>query len=201
VVQVIDLRADAGWVGLVERLRDALASELGDLVIRMIALPSPGERIYDSNLLIVVRDDSGETVERIMDAILRVEGSAGVEGIISPLIVTESERRIIEGFINYEREEELREEDWISLLRDLCSELGFKPVRMIALPSPSERIYDSNLLIVVRDDSGETVERIMDAILRVEGSAGVEGIISPLIVTESERRIIEGFRGLEVVCE
>ncbi|RDD53294.1 MAG: hypothetical protein BA066_05155 [Candidatus Korarchaeota archaeon NZ13-K] len=98
MVQVIDLRADAGWVGLVERLRDALASELGDLVIRMIALPSPSERIYDSNLLIVVRDDSGETVERIMDAILRVEGSAGVEGIISPLIVTESERRIIEGF-------------------------------------------------------------------------------------------------------
>jgi len=95
----------------------------------------------------------------------------------------------------------ISEGSWLSLLKSLCSMLGSEMVKIIALPSPDDRIYDSNLLIVVRDDSNNTVDHIIDSICKAERSVGLEGLISPLIVTEDEKRIIEGFRGLEVVCE
>jgi len=105
VAYVIDLRADKTWIRTIEELKKLLLQSLGDKLLKIIALPSPKDRVYDSNLLIVVKDDRSNVVDSIIDSICKAEESMGLDGLISPLIVTENERRIIEGFLNYERDQ------------------------------------------------------------------------------------------------
>ncbi len=99
---VIDLRADRRWIELVERFKETLLSRLGDLLVKIVALASPDDQLYDSNVLVIVERDDDAVVWSIMESIAEVERSAGMEGTISPLIVTPNERRIIEGFEGYE---------------------------------------------------------------------------------------------------
>lgn len=99
---VVDLRADRRWIELVERIKEALLSRLGDALVRIVALASPDDELYGSNVLIVVERDDDAVVRSVMESVVDAERSTGVEGVISPLIVTPNERRIIEGFGGYE---------------------------------------------------------------------------------------------------
>ncbi len=198
---VIDLRADRRWIELVERIKEALLSRLGDVLVRIVALASPDDELYGSNVLIVVERDDDAVVRSVMESVAEVERSAGVEGVMSPLIVTPNERRIIEGFEAYETPQ-MDEDAWPSLVKELCINLRKRVPgsKVVALKSPRDRVYDSNILIICKQDDDRTVEEILRSVVDAERSTGVEGVISPLIVTPNERRIIEGFGGYEVVC-
>ncbi len=198
---VIDLRADRSWIEVIEKLKEDLLSKLDDLLVKIVALASPDDELYGSNVLVVVEKDDEDTARSVMKSVADVERSFGVEGIISPLIVTPNERRIIEGFEGYEAYQ-IDEDMWASLVNELCLKLKKRVPnsKIIALRFSRAKIYDSNLLIICKRDDDETVEEILRSVADVERSFGVEGIISPLIVTPNERRIIEGFEGYEVVC-
>ncbi|MDK2372937.1 MAG: hypothetical protein QI197_06120 [Candidatus Korarchaeota archaeon] len=86
---MIDLTTDKSW-------REMLSIFLLELeripgVLKLIALPSPDDRIYESNVLVVVREYSYELVLRIMEAAVRAERRAGVHGILSPTVATPDE--------------------------------------------------------------------------------------------------------------
>ncbi len=199
---IVDLKADRNWIELIERLKATLLKRLGDSLLKIVALYSPNDRVYDSNVLVVVRKDGQEAVEAVIEAAIEAERSMGLEGIISPLVVSPEERRIIEGFEGFEAEREISREEWVSLVRDLCLRLVNKVqfLKIVALYSPNDRVYDSNVLVVVRKDGQEAVEAVIEAAIEAERSMGLEGIISPLVVSPEERRIIEGFEGFEIVC-
>ncbi len=52
-------------------------------------------------------------------------------------------------------------------------------MRLIAFPSPEDRIYESNVLVVVDENSYELVLRIMEAAARAERRPGVLGVLGP----------------------
>ena len=95
---VIDMRADRRWLEIIGGLKERLVSKLGDLFLKIIALSSLQAELYGSNVLVVVARDDEHVVESVMRSVVEVEGSSGMEGVISPLVVTPDERRIIEAF-------------------------------------------------------------------------------------------------------
>ncbi len=199
---IVDLKADRRWIELIERFKADLLERFGDSLLKIVALYSPNDRIYESNVLVVVKKGDQETVERVIEAAIEAERSMGLEGVISPLVVDPEERRIIEGFEGFEVEQEISREEWVSLVRDLCIRLrGSTLLKIVALYSPNDRVYESNVLVVVKKGDQETVERVIEAAIEAERSMGLEGVISPLVVGPEERRIIEGFEGFEVVCQ
>ena len=99
---VVDLKADMRWIKLVEKLKTKLLKRFNGEVLKIVALYSPEDRLYDSNVLVVVREDSAEVVEGVIKAALEAEEEMGLEGVISPLVVGPEERRIIEGFEGFE---------------------------------------------------------------------------------------------------
>ena len=99
---ILDLKADRDWIGLVERFKEILLEKLDSSLLKLVALYSPRDRVYDSNLLVVVEDDNPDVVKAVIDAVVEAEREMGVEGLISPLVVSPSERRIIEGFEGFE---------------------------------------------------------------------------------------------------
>ncbi len=99
---IVDLKADRRWIELIERFKADLLERFGDSLLKIVALYSPNDRVYESNVLVVVKKGDQETVERVIEAAIEAERSMGLEGVISPLVVGPEERRIIEGFEGFE---------------------------------------------------------------------------------------------------
>ncbi len=99
---VVDLKADMKWIGLVERFKEELLRRFNGGILKIVALYSPKDRLYDSNVLVVVKEDDAGVVEGVIEAALEAEREMGLEGVISPLVVGPEERRIIEGFEGFE---------------------------------------------------------------------------------------------------
>ncbi|MCD6244433.1 MAG: hypothetical protein J7J65_04265 [Candidatus Korarchaeota archaeon] len=80
--------------------------------------------------------------------------------------------------------EDLRtRKEWRALVRAFIEELSSLPVRqVIALPSPDDKVYDSNVLVVLEEDTPEDTMEVVKAAVRAERRMGVEGILSPLAV-------------------
>ncbi len=95
---VLDLKADKDWIKLVEAFKTALLNRLGESLLKIVALHSPEDRVYDSNVLVIVDRDEPDVIEAVLAAAMEAEKAEGVEGIISPLVTTPNERRVIEGF-------------------------------------------------------------------------------------------------------
>ena len=199
---VLDLKADKDWIKLVEAFKTALLNRLGESLLKIVALHSPEDRVYDSNVLVIVDRDEPDVIEAVLAAAMEAEKAEGVEGIISPLVTTPNERRVIEGFERSQAEEKISEVEWRSLVEVFCKKLveKLRPIKIVALHSPEDRVYDSNVLVIVDRDEPDVIEAVLAAAMEAEKAEGVEGIISPLVTTPNERRVIEGFRGREVVC-
>ena len=99
---LLDLKADKDWIRLVERFKARLIDRLGETLLKIIASYSPEDRIYESNVLVIVERDEPEVVQAVIDAAIEAERYEGVEGVLSPLVATPNERRLIEGFRGYE---------------------------------------------------------------------------------------------------
>ena len=189
-----NLRAAKPWRELIR----ALIQELGELIpgrVRLVvALPSPEDRLYDSNVLVVLDEHDPEATMLVMRAAVRAEDRLGVGGVLSPLIVGPEDRDAVERFLSYRREDA----PWGELLATFLQELGeLIPGRVrlvVALPSPEDRLYDSNVLVVLDEHDPEATMLVMRAAVRAEDRLGVGGVLSPLIVGPEDRDAVERFR-------
>ncbi|MEM1729286.1 MAG: hypothetical protein QXS15_06000, partial [Candidatus Jordarchaeales archaeon] len=145
-----DLRADERWVRLVE----VFAGELRRLVpgvVKVAALSGPEERVYDSNVLVVVESEVKFVERLVVDAAMEAEKQTGLHGMLSPIICTPKDP-LLEHFMSMIEEREVRDADWVRLVEVFAGELRrLVPgvVKVAALSGPEERVYDSNVLVVV----------------------------------------------------
>ena len=134
-----------------------------------------------SNVRIVVRTKEDEVIEKIFDAIEKVEQELDVPGTIIPDIVTPDEARMQEIDVEVPVDKTLP-----ALKKTLGSILGDN---LLAVES-FDGWDGSNVRIVVRTKEDEVIEKIFDAIEKVEQELGVPGTIIPDIVTPNELRIL-----------
>ncbi len=90
--------------------------------------------------------------------------------------------------------------EWRQLLSNFLRELESIPgvIRLIALPSPEDRLYESNVLVVVDEYSYELVLRIMEAAARAERRSGIRGVLSPTVATQDEP-VVREFEGEGII--
>ncbi len=93
-----DLRTERSWRLLVRAFIEELSNSLPGKVRQVIALPSPDDKIYDSNVLVVLEEDTPEGSLEVMRAASRAEESMKVGGIISPLVIGPEDEEAIERF-------------------------------------------------------------------------------------------------------
>ncbi len=91
----LDLKTDPDWFKLIGEYASKLKRMSG--VLKVIALRNPEERIYESNVLVVVSKLNMPLRRKIVEAASKAEEELGVEGL-SPLICSEKEKTIIESF-------------------------------------------------------------------------------------------------------
>ncbi|RLG46892.1 MAG: hypothetical protein DRO06_03680 [Thermoproteota archaeon] len=93
-----NLKAESRWRALVREFVRELEESLPGKVRLVAALPSPEDRIYESNVLVVLEEDTPETTMEVVRAAARAEDALGAHGEISPLVVGPDDRDAIEAF-------------------------------------------------------------------------------------------------------
>ncbi|MDK2464357.1 MAG: hypothetical protein QI223_06280 [Candidatus Korarchaeota archaeon] len=86
---VVDLRSPREWRRKIQLFTSSLESVLGGRLIMVVALPSPADTLYDSNVLVVLDELRPGDLEAV--ASLTPEG-------VSPLVVPEDDRQAVEAF-------------------------------------------------------------------------------------------------------
>ncbi len=171
----VNLRSPREWRRKVQEFTSRLEAALGDRLVMVVALPSPSDSLYDSNVLVVL--------DRIGPGDLEAVASISPEGV-SPLVVPEGDRQAVEAFTSYEPPSDEWGDKLTSFLSDLAEKFGDRLVMVVALPSPSDSLYDSNVLVVL--------DRIGPGDLEAVASISPEGV-SPLVVPEGDRQAVEAF--------
>jgi len=95
---VVNLQAERLWQQAVSLLAERLKASLGSRLRAVIALPSSGERVLDSNVLVVIESKQSRDLDLVLEAVLEVEEELSLEGEISPMLASPSERDLIEAF-------------------------------------------------------------------------------------------------------
>ncbi|MEM2329730.1 MAG: hypothetical protein QXL59_02790, partial [Candidatus Jordarchaeales archaeon] len=137
------------------------------------------------NVLVVVEGEV-EFVERlVVDAAMEAERQTGLHGVLSPITCTARDP-LLERFMSTVEEQEVHAADWVRLVEVFAGELRrLVPgvVKVAALSGPEERVYDSNVLVVVEGEV-EFVERlVVDAAMEAERQTGLHGVLSPITCT------------------
>jgi len=86
------------WGRAVVKFLNLLRDSLHDSLLMVISTSAEYPLIYDSNVLVVVEDDSIDVVKRVLKAKRDVEKEFNDEISINPLITTRKEERIINAF-------------------------------------------------------------------------------------------------------
>ncbi len=97
IAYLISFNTSKAWINLLEFFREELESVLGSELIRLVALPSSNSLVYESNVLVVVREASLKTISKVSEAALKAQMKAGVTGL-NPLTISESEEWIKKAF-------------------------------------------------------------------------------------------------------
>lgn len=87
---VVDLRSPREWRWKIQLFTSRLESVLGGRLVMVVALPSPSDTLYDSNVLVVL--------DELRPGDLEAVASLSPEGV-SPLVVPEADRQAVEAFI------------------------------------------------------------------------------------------------------
>ncbi|MGB9630811.1 MAG: hypothetical protein ACPL09_02360 [Candidatus Methanodesulfokora sp.] len=87
----------------------------------------------------------------------------------------------------YKREEVSWNGEDIAFARKLMEALPNRLVRVIALPSPDDEVYESNVLVVLKEIRPEDFELVS----RVASEVGER--VNPLLAGEEERDVLELF--------
>jgi len=71
----------------------------------------------------------------------------------------------------------------------LRSAFGTRLLRIIALPSPEDEVYESNILVVIKSATQEDVRKVMDIAVRSGEN------LNPLVVNEEDEEAVVKFIG------
>ena len=129
-----------------------------------------------SNVRIVVKEASIETVKKIVKAIRELENEIGKPGIIIPDVVEQNEP------VGHNEDVTLTNDEISRLQSKLKDSLG----NIVISVEPWVGWDGSNVRIVVKEASIETVKKIVKAIRELENEIGKPGIIIPDVVEQNE---------------
>ncbi|RDD53666.1 MAG: hypothetical protein BA066_03130 [Candidatus Korarchaeota archaeon NZ13-K] len=93
-----NLRTERSWRELIRALIQELSELLPDKVRLVVALPSPEDRLYDSNVLVMLDECDPKASMLVMRATVNAEERLGVGGVLSPLVVGPEDRDAVERF-------------------------------------------------------------------------------------------------------
>jgi len=102
---LLDKRVEKTWLKLIRTFSDELEAELGDRLLRIIALPSPDDLVYESNVLVVVKEANSETVKLVGRLALKAQEKVGASGL-NFLVVSEQDEWAQRAFESYKKEVE-----------------------------------------------------------------------------------------------
>jgi len=181
------------WSYAVTVFLHALMEKFGEGLSAFIALREQEQVVYDSNVLVVLRDLSLESIREVIRIKREVEKLFRGEVIISPYIAKEGEEEnVVEAFIKSASEPKGEEREALKLFEGKVKSLP--SVSKVVLPK--DWVYDSNVLVVLRDLSLESIREVIRIKREVEKLFRGEVIISPYIAKEGEEEnVVEAFEG------
>nr|MDO8061876.1 hypothetical protein [Candidatus Freyrarchaeum guaymaensis] len=132
----------------------------------VIALPREDELLYESNVLVVVREGGEDVVREVVRAKWMAEEEVDAGDMsINFLTCTPKDETLIKKFMEYSST--TGGDKWMQLLnvfsRRLRASLGDRLVSVIALPREDELLYESNVLVVVREGGEDVVREVVRA--------------------------------------
>ena len=177
---VLEMRSRAEWRETLIRFAEELRKEFGDRLIRVIALPSPEDEVYDSNVLVVMDEPDQRDRMTVIEIAVRVGEK------INPLVVGEDEEDAVRAFLAVPFRTHWDGEH-IRFAEELRKEFGDRLIRVIALPSPEDEVYDSNVLVVMDEPDQRDRMTVIEIAVRVGEK------INPLVVGEDEEDAVRAF--------
>ena len=138
---VVNLRSPKDWRLKVQEFVARLEDRFNGRLLLLVALPSPSDLLYDSNVLVVLDDIRPGDLEAVV--------SLAPEDV-NPLVVPSGDRDAIDAFLNYEKDD-IDKDEWLSRVgqfaRSLKGKLGDRFLLLMALPS---KFISSSSLFVKR---------------------------------------------------
>ena len=95
---VILFDGDPEWARLVNLFAQLLYHQLGDRLVSVIVLPREDDQLYESNVLVVVREVGAEVDGRIIRAKWRAEDEVGGDLSINFITCTPEEKVFLTAF-------------------------------------------------------------------------------------------------------
>jgi hypothetical protein len=178
------------WNYLILQYLQELVKKFEDKLIGFVALDEQEQNVYESNVLIVLKEINTEYIKEILRIKREVEKKFEDKAVISPYIATEEEKDVIETFLKSQPE---HEENSKLALENFESEIKKLPF-ILEVIIPTERIYESNVLIVLKEINTEYIKEILRIKREVEKKFEDKAVISPYIATEEEKDVIETFK-------
>ncbi len=80
------------WLDVILSYASKLRETYGDRLVRVVALPSPDQEVYESNVLVVLDRYSSEDMEKVVELALEVNDR------INPLVASKDEVDALEAF-------------------------------------------------------------------------------------------------------
>jgi len=181
---VLEMQGPERWRNTVIIFAQSLRSAFGTRLLRVIALPSPEDEVYESNILVVIKSATQEDVRKVMDIAVRSGEN------LNPLVVNEEDEEAVAKFMGAARAPgaEWGTEPEI-FAQSLRSAFGTRLLRVIALPSPEDEVYESNILVVIEHMTQEDVRKVMDIAVRSGEN------LNPLVVNEEDEEAVAKFIG------
>ncbi|MGC9103961.1 MAG: hypothetical protein ACP5JF_04105 [Candidatus Methanodesulfokora sp.] len=90
---VMEMSSSKKWRSAILKFIDKLESSFPDRLVRVIALSSPDDEVYESNVLVVLKEIRPEDFELVS----RVASEVGER--VNPLLAGEEERDVLELFM------------------------------------------------------------------------------------------------------
>ncbi len=178
---VLEMRGSEGWAVSIIKFAEALMLHFGVRLKRVIALPSPDDQVYDSNVLVVIENPTLDDVRRVMELAVR----SGER--LNPLVVDEGDEEAVRVFMSSLPIKTDWGDEHIKFAEALMLHFGVRLKRVIALPSPDDQVYDSNVLVVIENPTLDDVRRVMELAVR----SGER--LNPLVVDEGDEEAVRVF--------
>jgi intergrase/recombinase len=179
---VLEMRGPEGWTASIIKFAEGLMLHFGKRLKRVIALPSPDDQVYDSNVLVVIEKPTLDDVKIVMELAVR----SGER--LNPLVVDEGDEEAVRIFMS---SFQIPKADWnyehVKFAEGLMLHFGKRLKRVIALPSPDDQVYDSNVLVVIEKPTLDDVKIVMELAVR----SGER--LNPLVVDEGDEEAVRIF--------
>ncbi|MEM4478205.1 MAG: hypothetical protein QXH90_07570 [Candidatus Korarchaeum sp.] len=174
---VLEMTSESSWREAVMRFAEELKKVFGDRLLRVIALPSPDDDVYDSNVLVIMsKPNQSDRME-----VVRIAVEVGDK--LNPLVTDEDERTVrlfLAAGLHMRAE---WDDEHVRFAEELKKVFGDRLLRVIALPSPDDDVYDSNVLVIMsKPNQSDRME-----VVRIAVEVGDK--LNPLVTDEDERTI------------